>query len=177
MKENMITIPEMIDLAHSYYLIIGSKNATREAIIRDLKRQKVFDKNVVKNGKKVTHYFDQNTVNKTLYINLRDYFSKRAGRAWQRAMELNSDFEQNPPEPDEDIPIYKYIENDFQKKLNDVMLAALFNKFFTINKERLKRDLLSVQISTEGEYSPAQAAAYDRTVTIEAIIENYVTEK
>ena len=186
MENSNYTVVQMVDYATNLYELDptkSSKRATREAIVRDLKAQGVWDKNVQVNGTKTFHFIDQATAIDTIHVRLLKYFKKRAGKAWVLAEQLNNSYQKHLDEMtgDDKLDYYvntvSYQRTQFQEKLNDIMLQALFEKFFSLDTVRLEEDLLKVQLIEDGEVTPAQAAAYDRTKSFEAIFKNYITEK
>ncbi|MCR5282706.1 MAG: hypothetical protein K6E18_05000, partial [Lachnospiraceae bacterium] len=89
------SISEMVEKATAYYALDpskASKRATRETIVRDLKKQGVWEQNVqVVGEKRGVHYFDLATMTNTLYVRLEEYFGKRAGEAWKLAKEMSAE--------------------------------------------------------------------------------------
>lgn len=189
MDQEYFSVSQMVDMAINCYELNNTKEtkkAIREAIVRDLNANGVWEQHTEEKGKRVLHFFDYPTVTQTLHVNLGRYFKKRSGEAWKRAEELNENYYKNRPfleeilssEENDDITskIY-YYQTDYQKKLNDVMLLALFNKFFMLDEEQLKKDLKKQEEKIDGEITPSQAAASDRTSSIQKIYENYVTPR
>ena len=187
MQNDMVTVSQMVDTATSYYALNpskASKRATREAIVRDLQKQGVWDQNIkVVGSKREVHYFDQNTFTHTIYTRLKNYFKKRASDAWRLAEEMSEEYRKHMdyiPTEDElkfEVPTVSYNRTEFDVKLHDIMIQALFEKFFNLDTDRLEHDLLVAQYADNDYLSPEQAVAKKNTSSFKAIFENYISEK
>ena len=139
------TVNQMVDRAILHYDLPDKANdnkAYREKIVRTLKNQGLWD-----DTKKRGNVFDEDTVRKILYNVLKTYFEKRSGAKYAKRIQMEEkqleQYSNTEEYYDDDGEIHENeIPRYYFERKRDLMLEALFNKFFILDEKKYKRDML-----------------------------------
>lgn len=167
MKKDLYSIKDLVDsIINEYQLSTEDENAWstyRQKISRTLKESGIWDKGIAKKkGKKTTMYFTEQQrqellSEKTFYNYLRDRSKSEEIRNSKRYDEIQKAIEERrishieylasleTGSIDKNAPVIT--DKEFRDYKRDLMITALFEKFFTpIDDKLLLSDLYQVQI-------------------------------
>ena len=105
-----------------------------------------------------------------------DYFEERSGDKYKRAQLLNNAFYEGLYTMDEEEQERVANTNypDMEKSVKEVMLEAIFNKYFTLDRDLMYSDGMIASNAIEGEYQAGEVDAIERW---QRKTESYVHEK
>ena len=181
LKKDYLTISQMVDTAIGHYGIEptkANKRAVRETMVRELKKDMDSWNSHTEypKGKKPVQYYDPATVSKIIYTDLADYFKKRASAGWKLAQKYNENYYAHMEEIENYEDNATLIPYNYRQRIQDIMIRAIFEKFYNIDEESLIKDMIISENIEEGEMTGPQALAYEKIKDFQSIKENYLSE-